>query len=323
MARLYDLVESRLSRYISAKPYPDHEIWYNEVKDIYAPIYAELENLYFQALGQAVTDAQKKRLEMFGDNLTMLNWNLRRAGLLPDAQTTRLYRSDADYDRWLAERKGSLAIVDLDFYEKFRWQTATWGPEQRDVAVPSVPAGSPTPALDGVPDDDVWKTATVAGQFRRSSLRRDEIGRQTEVRLAYDQENLYVAFECAEDDPAKVRRDCKIPNSAAILKDDVVELFLIPSRGSAIGFTFNAAGTVRVDGKAVARAAGRVGEKSWTVEAIIPFKEMGWAGPPVGHTWRGNFARRRVGPPVEVSTWSRVEERTADPRGFGELRFAK
>jgi hypothetical protein len=321
--RIYALAEERLRAYVVAKPYPDHEIWFDTAEQVYAPIYPEIEQLYLKALTLARTDAQKRRLELLGDNLVMLHWNLRRAGLIKDAQNSPLYRDDESFDRFLAERKGSFAIIELPLYERYRWQTALWSPERRALEIKPLPAGVAAPAFDGALDDAAWRTAAVADAFRMNERRRDPALRQTTARVTYDREKLYLAFEVQEDEPAKLRKECAVPNSDSITKDDVVEFYLQPPGREPVLFFINAAGMTRVQGKGVLAAAARIGEKSWTVEAAVPFKALGLDGPPAGQTWRGNFARRRVGPPIEWSAWNRVEERLADERAFGEWRFAE
>ena len=69
------------------------------------------------------------------------------------------------------------------------------------------------------------------------------------------------------------------------------------------------------------RTATRVAGRKWIVELGIPFRELGLSGGPAGTVWRGNFVRHRAGAGLEDSAWNRVEERLADPRAFGELRF--
>ncbi|MBI4027561.1 MAG: DUF4838 domain-containing protein [Verrucomicrobia bacterium] len=321
MERLHDLVEESLRKYIIQKPYPDHEIWYDTAQEVYAPIHAQIEQLCLKARAEAQTENQKKRLEMFGDNLVMLNWNLRRAGLIKPDEKSPFFRTDEAYDRFLSDRKGSMAIVDLAFYEKWRWQTALWNPENRSIAIRSLPAGVAAPRIDGDLGDPAWQPAAVADGFRQNECRREAAHRQTSVKLMCDPETLYVAFTCREDEVQKIRRECKTKDSDSLIKDDVVELCFQPVRGNPVEISVNAANTTKVCGKVNLTSGTRVGDTSWVVEMAIPFENLGLAGPPAGATWRGNFARRRVGPPIECSTWNRVEERLEDPRGFGELRF--
>ncbi|HRU06579.1 MAG TPA: hypothetical protein P5137_12495, partial [Candidatus Brocadiia bacterium] len=319
---LHDVVEASLKAYIIRKPYPDHEIWYDTAQEVYAPIYWRLEELCQQAAAQAATPAQKRRVEMMGENLVVLNWNLRWAGLLKDGDKSRFYLADADYEKFLEDRKTSPAIVYPPSYERWRWQTALWNPEKRALDIKRLAADA-APKVDGSLDDAAWQAAAEAGQFRMNERRRLPARWQTTARLAYDAENLYIAFECQETEPAKVRRECKTPGSAAVLQDDMVAaLFRLPG-GQEVEIAVNAAGVARVRGKGSVVSAAKVGDKSWVAEMAIPFKALGLGAAPSGATWNGNLVRRRVGPPIEASAWNRVEERLEDARAFGEWRFSK
>jgi hypothetical protein len=130
--KIYTLVEDSLKKYIIKEPHTDHEIWYDSALKVYAPIYDEIEQLYVQALTQVKTEPQRKRLEMFGENLVVFNWNMRHAGLIKTREDSILYRTDEDFEKFMAERKNSMAICgDLTFYIQRNWQTAIWAPENR------------------------------------------------------------------------------------------------------------------------------------------------------------------------------------------------
>ncbi|MDB6074636.1 MAG: hypothetical protein JWO89_2276, partial [Verrucomicrobiaceae bacterium] len=62
-----------------------------------------IEDLYLKALhaAEAAKPAQRARLEFFGDNLVVMQWQLRASGFLPEAKTSPLYRKDAEVDKML------------------------------------------------------------------------------------------------------------------------------------------------------------------------------------------------------------------------------
>lgn len=81
------------------------------MKTVYADHYPELEALLLQAKRQPMTDEQRKRLELIEDNLIVLQWRLRNAGLWPTSAKSKLERSreevlsvlnasHADFDRF-------------------------------------------------------------------------------------------------------------------------------------------------------------------------------------------------------------------------------
>lgn len=56
------------------------------------------------------------------------------------------------------------------------------------------------PIIDGKLDEPCWSQANVATDFTNYKTERLAV-EQTLVRVLYDDENLYVAFECLEPDP--------------------------------------------------------------------------------------------------------------------------
>ncbi len=63
------------------------------------------------------------------------------------------------------------------------------------------------PAIDGRLDDAVWQTASLpeTDWLTYNPLNGDRIPQRTEVRVAYDDRNLYFSFRCLDPEPAKVR----------------------------------------------------------------------------------------------------------------------
>jgi uncharacterized protein DUF5916/cellulose/xylan binding protein with CBM9 domain len=63
------------------------------------------------------------------------------------------------------------------------------------------------PVIDGRLDDAVWQTPSLpeTDWLTYNPLNGDRIPQRTEVRVAYDDRNLYFAFRCIDPEPAKVR----------------------------------------------------------------------------------------------------------------------
>jgi hypothetical protein len=81
------------------------------------------------------------------------------------------------------------------------------------------------PAIDGNLNDSVWASAPAVGEFRTFIPYFGKlIDEQTEVRMAYDRENLYFAYRCTDQSPDKIKRS--IGNRDNILNDDWVCLNL-------------------------------------------------------------------------------------------------
>jgi hypothetical protein len=321
--KIYSLVEDSLKKYIIKEPQTDHEIWYDSALKVYAPIYEEMEQLYVKALTQVKTEPQRKRLEMFGENLVVFNWNMRHAGLIKERKDSVLYRSDEDFDKFMAERKDSMAIRgDFSIYVKQNWQTVLWSPEHRPINLTPLLDGTAVPLIDGNAADAAWTGSATLGQFRANGVRREPAKQQTTARVTYDADNLYVVFACDEENTGKLRANCSTRNNGGLFADDYVAVLLRPVGGKVSQVAVNSKGVVNVTPEtANVKTAVVVGDRGWTVELAIPFRELGISPPSAGTVLQGNFVRGRRGSGYEMSAWSRVEEQLGDERAFGELRF--
>ncbi len=321
--KIYSLIENSLKDYIIKEKQTDHEIWYDSALKVYAPIYEEMEQLYVKALTQVKTEPQRKRLEMFGENLVVFNWNMRHAGLIKTSEDSILYRTDEAFEKFMAERKNSMAICgDLTLYNQRNWQTAIWSPEKRIVEIAALPAGIAAPVIDGNVTDVAWTSAAKAEEFRSNGGRRGSAKQQTLARITYDTDNLYVAFICDEENTGKLRANCSARNNGGLFADDYVAVLLKPAGGKVAQVAVNSKGVVNVTPEtANVKTVAVVGDKGWTVELSVPFRELGISPPSAGTVLQGNFVRGRRGTGYEMSAWSRVEEQLGDERAFGELHF--
>lgn len=113
MAKLYQLLEARLTaRKEKESPIyrgQNYEVNHEVLADVYAPVFAELEKLYLETLAET-TAPQRKRLEMFGENLIRLHHDLHAAGLLTaDAEKSTFHRDAEAYRKFLADTEWSYA----------------------------------------------------------------------------------------------------------------------------------------------------------------------------------------------------------------------
>src|SRR5213083_378910 len=78
------------------------------------------------------------------------------------------------------------------------------------------------PKIDGILDDEAWQqTPLVLGDWiSYNPLYGEKLIFQTEVRLVYDDKNLYFAFHCFDPEPAKIRTT--ISRRDSIFNDDWV-----------------------------------------------------------------------------------------------------
>src|SRR5436309_1586978 len=68
-------------------------------------------------------------------------------------------------------------------------------------------AGTP-PKIDGDLSDDVWRTIApleLGDWISYQPVRGEKAQQRTEVRVAYDDRNIYFAFHCFDTEPEKIR----------------------------------------------------------------------------------------------------------------------
>lgn len=172
--------------------------------------------------------------------------------------------------------------------------------------------------IDGVLDETVWTEAPPATGFIQSDPAEGEPATEiTEVRVAYDEHNLYIAAICRDSDPSGIVVN-DIRKDFSGRDQDTFEVLLDTFADRRNGFVFvtNAEGAradtqmanegreVNANWDAVWWVQARRTAEGWTAELRIPFKTLRFQ-PGDGRTWGINFARR-VRRKNEVSYWSPV-----------------
>src|SRR4030042_5268586 len=156
--------------------------------------------------------------------------------------------------------------------------------------------------IDGILDENSWTTAECTGKFQRVTPTDTGYAKaQTEVRLTYDEMNIYVGIICHDPTPGKrpvesLRRDF------SFMRNDNFMLFLDTYNDQTNGFAFgiSAAGAqtegLQYDGTKVLyswdikwRSAVKSFDDRWVVELSIPFRSIRYSE---GDTeWGINFGR--------------------------------
>ena len=195
---------------------------------------------------------------------------------------------------------------------------------------------SAPPQLDGVLDDDIWKNAPVHDGFRQRDP--DEAEPETErttFQIAYDDEALYFAIMCYDNEPDKivsrlVRRDTDI-------EADRVTLSLAPHPNRQRGFWFTAYSSGSVtDGTVtdeynppfddtwdgVWDVKPRIHDNGWVAEYKIPFHILRFS-PKDEYTW-GLQVERYISRKKELNHWRLVKRDAASwVVRFGDLTGIK
>ena len=147
------------------------------------------------------------------------------------------------------------------------------------------------PKIDGVLDDDVWDDdPLVLGDWiSYNPLYGTMMPQRTEVRIAYDDRNLYFAFHCLDSEPDKIKTT--ISRRDTVFNDDWVglsldsnnsgqtayHLFVNPSGIQMDALNTSASGE-RFEADFVWESAGRIIEDGYSVELKLPLQSIRFRG---------------------------------------------
>lgn len=149
------------------------------------------------------------------------------------------------------------------------------------------------PAIDGVLDDAAWSGATAVSGFKTyaPSFGKDLPG-STEVFMAYDRDNLYFAFRCADPEPGQIKTS--IASRDNMIADDwvCINLDSFNDQQALYAFYVNPSGIQgdsRFSGRSedfsidlVWDSAGRLTGDGYTVEVRLPLTSIRFSrGDPV------------------------------------------
>lgn len=187
------------------------------------------------------------------------------------------------------------------------------GAGSEELPVTTVKRAEGPVVADGKLDEAAWQTAEVL-TFSDTMGRRIDTRYPTRLRLLYDDENLYVAFEATDADITERYNERDDP----IYEHETVELFLMPHvrapalgpyvelQASPGGVIFDASFTGRRQGMDKSfDAAQKVGttidgtlnqqdtDRGWVTEWVVPFSSLRWvkSPPKPGEEWRMNAFR--------------------------------
>ena len=187
------------------------------------------------------------------------------------------------------------------------------------VPYPVYRAGAPV-TIDGKLEEKAWEglvTATNFKVFKQMELADD----QTYFRMGWDKDFLYLAVRCAEPSMDKVTST--VPDGGYVLTEDSVEIF-IASEEIYEHFAVNPIGSRWNHGRCRNWQAAAVrGRESWTLEAKIPFREVGGM-PETGTTWKVNVFRNATdfaSGKRKWTSWSPVKTDAHDADRFRGIEF--
>lgn len=114
MRALYDELDTRMLAHKEAQSpvYKGSQYEVNEevMKSIYAPFFPTMERRYLATRAECVTEPQRARLQMFGDNLVQLHHALRKAGLVAADANSAFFRDDDAFARFLRDMESTWSL---------------------------------------------------------------------------------------------------------------------------------------------------------------------------------------------------------------------
>ncbi len=197
------------------------------------------------------------------------------------------------------------------------------------------------PVMDGIVDESSWTLADVATNFLQREPREGQPATErTEVRILYDDENLYVSLIAYDSDPSAIiatelRRDA-IGHQFRRSDDTFTVLLDTFNDGrSAFQFTVNPLGTrydatirneseVNSDWDEAWEAAAQITSRGWEAELVIPLRILRYSSG--ASDWGVDFERQILRKNEQVA-WSNYRRdfqfiavsQAGDLRGFQNL----
>jgi hypothetical protein len=168
--------------------------------------------------------------------------------------------------------------------------------------------------VDGVLEEEAWAASDTARNFQRVTPTDEGQARaQTEVKVAYDDANLYIGVICWDPTPGKRPVESR-RRDYAFGKNDNFIAFIDTYNDLTNGFAFGVSaegaqwegaqangGLVNLDWDTKWRSAVKNYKDRWTTEFAIPFRSMRYRG---GETeWGINFSRLDL-KTNEKSSWA-------------------
>lgn len=169
-------------------------------------------------------------------------------------------------------------------------------------------------SVDGILDESAWAGAAPIGEIlQREPKPGEKATEQTEVKILYDVENLYIGVVCYDSEPSRIVAT-QMARDADLSADDRIEILVdsFHDRHNAFYFSTNPLGalvdglliengTLNRDWNAIWFVRTHKFDRGWSAEFEIPFKSIGFKhGDGV---WGFNFSRT-IKRKIEEDRWA-------------------
>lgn len=131
---LYRIVEGAVKDFYNKDLTANYTATPRYMSEVLAANYERVEALYLQARQAAAEEnpGRRARLEFFGDNLALMQWQLRANGFLPEMKNSPLHRTDPDVEKMMGRMHPGFGVTlapGLKRIEKaFPPMRAAWSP---------------------------------------------------------------------------------------------------------------------------------------------------------------------------------------------------
>ncbi len=208
------------------------------------------------------------------------------------------------------------------------WSQSPTAREGRPVRVAVAQRTDQKIKIDGVLDEPAWQTAEPTGGLTQQDPKEGEPASEaTEIRVLYDQDNLYVAVWCYDRTPEGIIVN-DISRDYSPAQQDFTAVYLDTFHDRSNGYYF---GTTPVGGQRDQQisddgrvsninwdgayfAEGRINEQGWVGELAIPFKTLRFSRAKQ-QLWGFNVIRR-IRRNNELDYWSPAPRRYQNARSL-------
>lgn len=134
-----------------------------------------------------------------------------------------------EFPKWVLMMRRELEatpaqLQNLRQYFRDRLELARKGPSWPEPPSLQIPFAVAAPVIDGQLDDDVWKHAAMFDKSYLLNEAEPAAKPATAWKMLWDQDHLYFAFRCEDDDVSAPH----LPRDDAIYSADCVEMFILP-----------------------------------------------------------------------------------------------
>jgi len=146
------------------------------------------------------------------------------------------------------------------------------------------------PKIDGKINDSCWETGFWSGGFvQQLPNQGNNPSQDTEIKILYDDNNIYVAFKCYDNGPGEIRpiltrRDESVGNGDVVgiafdsyLDKQTAYEFNVGASGQKVDLVRLVSGDLDYNWDAVWDGQAQVYDSIWTVEMQIPFTQIHFA----------------------------------------------